>query len=390
MKQQWRTRRQVLPQPDGQRRWDRAYQLLLEWTTPTVRPPDRDGGSVSASPRSSPASTQEVEHDGWRSTCACRPSGRRRRRPSSSSSSGCAPHLAAHAGRGGWQVGRHVFRDDGYSGATLNRPGPGSAARRRRARARWTACWSPPRPPGAQLRPADGAPGGAGARRLPGRVPGPADEPGPARPAPAADPRRRRRVRAHPHRRAHAARAADEVARRLLLPWTRPPTAIGWTPTGPAIRPASLEPAEAAVVRELFAGYLETTAACSGLAKDLRPRALPTPHAAQPCWSPSHAARHADQSRPTPARSTPAAGAPGHAHAPLGVTHPIGKPHRESVHAGASGGVAAGGDHSRRWSARSSSSRCRPSWRRTAPSPGATTRRTPTCCAPWSAAACVG
>ena len=42
----------------------------------------------------------------------------------------------------------------------------------------------------------------------------------------------------------------------------------------------------------------------------------------------------------------------------------------------------------RRWCARNSSRRSRPSWRRTAPSPGATTRRMPTCCAPWSAAAC--
>ena len=36
MKQQWRTRRQTLPQPDGQRRWDRAYQLLLEWGDPAA------------------------------------------------------------------------------------------------------------------------------------------------------------------------------------------------------------------------------------------------------------------------------------------------------------------------------------------------------------------
>jgi hypothetical protein len=31
MKRQWHVRRQVLPHTDGQRRWDRAYQLLEEW-----------------------------------------------------------------------------------------------------------------------------------------------------------------------------------------------------------------------------------------------------------------------------------------------------------------------------------------------------------------------
>src|SRR3954465_4329450 len=61
-----------------------------------------------------------------------------------------------------------VFRDDGYSGATLNRPGLG----RLRDAARAGEGDRRPRPPGAQLRPADGAAGGAGTRRLRGRVPG--------------------------------------------------------------------------------------------------------------------------------------------------------------------------------------------------------------------------
>ena len=29
---EWRVRRALQPQPDGQRRWDRAYQQLLAWT----------------------------------------------------------------------------------------------------------------------------------------------------------------------------------------------------------------------------------------------------------------------------------------------------------------------------------------------------------------------
>jgi hypothetical protein len=34
MHRQWRLRRQTHPSPDGQRRWNQAYQLLLEWTAP--------------------------------------------------------------------------------------------------------------------------------------------------------------------------------------------------------------------------------------------------------------------------------------------------------------------------------------------------------------------
>ena len=29
---QWRVRRQAVHYPDGQRRWDQTYQLLLRWT----------------------------------------------------------------------------------------------------------------------------------------------------------------------------------------------------------------------------------------------------------------------------------------------------------------------------------------------------------------------
>ncbi len=34
MKRQWRRRRELLAAPDGQGRWDRAYQELLAWTCP--------------------------------------------------------------------------------------------------------------------------------------------------------------------------------------------------------------------------------------------------------------------------------------------------------------------------------------------------------------------
>ena len=61
-----------------------------------------------------------------------------------------------------------------------------------------------------------------------------------------------------------------------LLPWTRPPTATGSTPTAPAIRPASRSSRpEAAVVQELFAGYVEDHASLFSLAKHLQGWASP-------------------------------------------------------------------------------------------------------------------
>jgi hypothetical protein len=35
MQHHWRLRRQTHPCPDGQRRWNTAYQLLVQWTTPS-------------------------------------------------------------------------------------------------------------------------------------------------------------------------------------------------------------------------------------------------------------------------------------------------------------------------------------------------------------------
>src|SRR3954454_20455530 len=38
MKHDWRTTRRLLPHPDGQRRWDRAYRLILEWAACGTEP----------------------------------------------------------------------------------------------------------------------------------------------------------------------------------------------------------------------------------------------------------------------------------------------------------------------------------------------------------------
>ncbi len=50
MKQEWMIHRQITPQPDGQRRWDLAYQSLLKWVQ-------------TANPTSLPGQTkQEANH----------------------------------------------------------------------------------------------------------------------------------------------------------------------------------------------------------------------------------------------------------------------------------------------------------------------------------------
>ena len=47
MKRHWRVRRQTHPCPDGQRRWNQAYHLLLEWTTPIELPTILSAPTVS-------------------------------------------------------------------------------------------------------------------------------------------------------------------------------------------------------------------------------------------------------------------------------------------------------------------------------------------------------
>jgi hypothetical protein len=44
MKRDWRIRRELLAMPDGQRRWDRAYQDLLTWESPAVAVPTTGAG----------------------------------------------------------------------------------------------------------------------------------------------------------------------------------------------------------------------------------------------------------------------------------------------------------------------------------------------------------
>ena len=51
MKRQWQVARQFQTCADGQRRWDRAFQLLLEWTAPVTQEVTDANRSLSVSLR---------------------------------------------------------------------------------------------------------------------------------------------------------------------------------------------------------------------------------------------------------------------------------------------------------------------------------------------------
>ena len=65
MRHDWRVTRRLDPHPDGQRRWDRAYQLLLEWAATEPTP----GPSLASNP-ASPIFTPEGTNEN-RDLCAC-------------------------------------------------------------------------------------------------------------------------------------------------------------------------------------------------------------------------------------------------------------------------------------------------------------------------------
>ena len=69
MTHSWQVTRATAPRPDGQRRWDRAYQLLLEWSAgeptdpdPNVPPPEMTDASRDLRPRIDPAADPDPDH----------------------------------------------------------------------------------------------------------------------------------------------------------------------------------------------------------------------------------------------------------------------------------------------------------------------------------------
>ena len=112
----------------------------------------------------------------------------------------------------------------------------------------------------------------------------------------------------------------------LLLPWTRPPYGYRLAPDRPRDpRGVAVDPAEGAVVAEVFARYLEPGTSLGALAKWLTARGVPTRFGG-PTWcspsvrgllrNPAYTGQLHAHRTPVPRRATP----------PLGDA-PIGRPH---------------------------------------------------------------
>jgi hypothetical protein len=61
MDHQWRVCRRTTSSPDGQQRWDRAYQLLLRWTERTGLPPTAEAPLPATCPSGKPTQVAPVE-----------------------------------------------------------------------------------------------------------------------------------------------------------------------------------------------------------------------------------------------------------------------------------------------------------------------------------------
>jgi hypothetical protein len=107
MRRTWQVRRETSEQPDGQVRWDQAYQLLLRWTATPATDQEEPQMRVAlyvrvSTDRQQQAQTIEQQVAQLRAW------------------------VAAHAG---WTIAEeHIFRDDGRSGARLDRGRPGRAS----------------------------------------------------------------------------------------------------------------------------------------------------------------------------------------------------------------------------------------------------------------------
>ena len=97
MRREWHIRRTGVPHRDGAHRWDHAYQHLLQWVAEKQEGCDASGNLCAG-----------IEQ-----------------------TSGTGPHHRPAVGEHeelspdqGWELNEeHIYRDDGYSGANLGRPG---------------------------------------------------------------------------------------------------------------------------------------------------------------------------------------------------------------------------------------------------------------------------
>src|SRR5215213_4750817 len=166
----------------------------------------------------------------------------------------------------------------------------------------------------------------------------------------------------------------------VLLPWTRPPYGYRLSPDRPRDpRGVMIDPVEAAVVAELFAIYREPGTSLMQLALHLDARGVPRPRAGR-----AGRARRSEAScatRPIRGRSMrnartitrPRTGAQQRTRLAARMARPC----RSQPTPGSWWGRCLP------WRARRTLTRSRPSWRPTAPSRGGTTRRTSISCVLW-------
>jgi hypothetical protein len=114
MHRHWQVRRQMLATADGARRWDRAYSLILGWGLPEVQASSMGTGATSRA-------AQELPHeDGSLRACLDGASS-----PGQTTDQQLERLRTQLRAQGVALDTSAIFRDDGHSGATLNRPGLG-------------------------------------------------------------------------------------------------------------------------------------------------------------------------------------------------------------------------------------------------------------------------
>lgn len=106
-KRQWNLRRSTTRVPNAQHRWDRAYQYLLQWSAPSL-----------------PFITQESRHQENNMNIAVYVRISTQRQAQAQTIEQQLDSLRTYYQTQGWPwQEEHIFRDNGYSGAKLHRPG---------------------------------------------------------------------------------------------------------------------------------------------------------------------------------------------------------------------------------------------------------------------------
>jgi hypothetical protein len=111
MKRRWRVRREAVERPDGQGRWDQAYQAILLWSLENEQ---GHGQKLALRARTARRSTMRVAAYVRVSTS---------RQVKLETIEQQLEMVSRYAREQGWELPEEdIFRDDGYSATTLGRP----------------------------------------------------------------------------------------------------------------------------------------------------------------------------------------------------------------------------------------------------------------------------